>query len=107
MERDGLRGARREVQLTTLFEAIDLPGTLVTVAVVLFAMYHLRRGLNVLSPVATWIYALAVAFALAVIASTGIIPGINSDPVVQVQTFLGWLGDVLRIGWDLLGGVPP
>ena len=93
--------------LAQLLGVLGLEGAIVTVAVVAFALYHFRSGLQLLSHVATWVYALAVAFALVVIASTGVIPGVNLDPVVQVQTFLGWLADLLRIGWDLLGGVLP
>lgn len=82
-------------------------GSIVTAAVVIFALYHLRSGLQFLSHVATWVYVLAVAFALIVIASTGIIPGIDLNPTVHLSQFMDWLGGAAGMVGEYLWGLIP
>jgi hypothetical protein len=81
--------------LADLLSGLGVPGTLVSAAVVPFALSHFRSGFKFLSQVATWIYAMAVAFALVAIASTGLIPGIDLNPIVEVGRFVGWLGGIV------------
>lgn len=91
--------------LADLLNVIGVEGALVTIAAVAFGMYHFRSGIQVASQAATWMYAMMVALAFVVIASTGIIPGIDLNPIVQVQTFLDWLGGVLGGLWGAFTGL--
>jgi hypothetical protein len=50
---------------------------------------------------------MAVALALVAIASTGVIPGIDLDPVIHFQAFASWAVDVAFSIADVLGGLLP
>lgn len=68
--------------------AVGAPGWLIITASTLLGLYHFRHVLGIAALVGSWLKMLGLAIALFVIASAGVIPGVEIDVSVQVGVLL-------------------
>lgn len=86
--------------LTDALETLGAPAWATVVASTGLALYHLREVLVILSRVAAIAKVAAVVLGLLIVASTGLVPGVELqlEPFVLVE----WVVSLGRFGWGVL-----
>ena len=89
--------------ISELLHAIGAPGWLIITVSTALGLYHFRHVLGIAAVVGSWLRMLGVAVALFVVASAGVIPGVNIDVSVQVGVLVDIAKTVWSIGRDVAG----